>query len=91
MDSENPTQQTERSQRIGLALGWLILGVLIALGYFWISMLPYTGLLLLFVGVLRLRKVTEPRWRVVWYAYAFAGGLLMIAAFVLVLALNQPG
>jgi hypothetical protein len=54
-------------------------------------LLPFTGLLLLFVGVLRLRSVTEPRWRVLWMAYALAGGLLMIAAFVLVLALNRPG
>lgn len=91
MENENSPQPQERGQRIGLILGWLTLGVMIVLGFTWLSMLPYAGLLLIFVGVLRLRKATESSWRLLWYAYAFTGGLLMIAAFVLVLALNRPG
>lgn len=77
-----------RRRRLTLIFGWLILLVVLAAGYFVLELLPFSGLILLFLGVIARRSASDPALRLLWTAYAVVGGLLLLAAFVLVLALN---
>ena len=91
-----PTEPT----RGRLVLGWLMLGLALAAGFFLMSYLPYIGLGLLVIGVLRLRAQDDtrenegtepnPQTRRLWQVYVLTGVLLLVASFVLVLALNPP-
>ena len=73
-----------------LIFGWLFLLLVLASGFFLMELLPFSGVVLLFLGVVARRSASDPALHLLWTAYAVGGGLLMLAAFVLLLSLNRP-
>lgn len=83
-----PREVSPRRRRNELIIGWVMLAVGLVSGFVLLGFLPYLGVGLLFLGVIRLRRVTDPALRRMWMAYAITGGLLMAASFILVLLLT---
>lgn len=83
-----PREVSPRRRRNELIIGWIMLVIAVASGFFLLGYLPYLGVGLLFLGVIRLRRVADPALRRMWMAYAITGGLLMAAAFILIILLT---